>query len=289
MSNHVIIGYTLGDQAGIGPEVIEAALRSPLLPKNAEFRLIGNHINATPGNPNEQSAQAAFDHLELAAHALNEGGIDAIVTGPISKEHLHRLGFRWPGQTEFFAERLDCTNFAMCLSGDHLTVALATIHESLAAVPSLLKTSELVRIGKLLEDFLRKTKTDSPRIALPGLNPHCGEHGAFGDEDERIIAPAVAELNASTRHASYSGPEVPDAVYRDALMGKFDGILAPYHDQGLIPLKMVDFDSAVNITLGLKSPRVSPDHGTAFGIAGKGISNPRSMLRAFQIAALVAK
>lgn len=283
------IGYTLGDQAGIGPEVIEAALLSPKLPENASFRLIGERINATPGMPDDKSAQAAFDHLELAAQALNDGSIDAIVTGPVSKETLHRVGFRWPGQTEFFAERLNCSNFAMCLSGDHLTVALATIHESIASVPGLLKTSELVRVGKLLENFLRKTGIESPRIALPGLNPHCGEHGAFGDEDDRIIAPAVAELNASTSHATYSGPEVPDAVYRDALLGKYDGLIAPYHDQGLIPLKMIDFDSAVNITLGLKRPRVSPDHGTAFGIAGKGTANPASMLRAFQIAALTAQ
>lgn len=288
MSNQIIIGYTLGDQAGIGPEVIEAALRSPELPKNAVFRLIGELINAIPGKPDTHSAKAAFEHLELAAEALNNGSIDAIVTGPVSKEGLHQVGFRWPGQTEFFAEKLACPNFAMCLSGDHLTVALATIHESIASVPSLLKTSELVRIGKLLESFLVKTGITSPRIALPGLNPHCGEHGAFGDEDEKIIAPAVRQLNESSACASYSGPEVPDAVYRDALLGKYDGLLAPYHDQGLIPLKMIDFDSAVNITLGLKRPRVSPDHGTAFSIAGKGLATPASMIRAFRIAALMA-
>ncbi|MEG0024452.1 MAG: 4-hydroxythreonine-4-phosphate dehydrogenase PdxA [Akkermansia sp.] len=285
----MIIGYTLGDQAGIGPEVIEAALQSSSLSPDVEYRLIGSAIPAIPGHPSHDTAQAAFEHLELAAQTLKEGRIDAIVTGPVCKEGLHEVGFTWPGQTEFFAERLNTPNYAMCLSGAHLTVALATIHTSLSSVPQLLNTHELVRIGTLLADFLRRMGKAAPRIALAGLNPHAGEHGAFGHEEETIIAPAVAQLNEMKSMAIFYGPEVPDAVYRATINGQFDGILAPYHDQGLIPLKMVDFDTAVNITLGLPRPRVSPDHGTAFGIAGQKIANPASMIRAFHVASLMAQ
>ncbi len=286
--SQITIGYTLGDQAGIGPEVIAQALASPDLPRNVRYTLIGEKINAVPGSPSRESAQAAFDHLELAVQALRHGTIDAIVTAPVSKEALHEVGFAWPGQTEFFAARLGEPNFAMCLSGVHLTVALATTHIAIKDVPSLLKTSELVRIGKLLADFCLCRTCKRPQIALAALNPHAGEHGAFGSEDMRIIAPAVGILNKECPDADFYGPEVPDTVYRDALQGRFDGILAPYHDQGLIPLKMLDFNTAVNITLGLPRPRVSPDHGTAFGIAGKGIADPSSTLQAFRVAVQVA-
>lgn len=279
-----IIGYTLGDQAGIGPEVIGKALASPELPQHADYMLIGEYIPCTPGQPTQATAEAAFRHLELAARALKEGSIDAVVTGPVCKEGLHSVGFRYPGQTEFFADRLGCTDFAMCLSGDTLTVGLATIHVPLSDVPRLLCTDELVRIGKLLADFCRRIGKPEPRIALAGLNPHAGENGAFGDEETRIIAPAVARLRSECPAARFSGPCVPDSVYREAAAGHYDAILAPYHDQGLIPLKMLDFDTAANITLGLPRLRISPDHGTAFGIAGKNIASHASTLRAFQLA-----
>ncbi len=286
--SQLTIGYTLGDQAGIGPEVIAKALASPLLPQDAHYVLIGEKIDAIPGIPTRATAEAAFQHLELAAKALQDGTIDAVVTAPVSKEALHEVGFTWPGQTEFLADRLDEPNFAMCLSGLHLTVALATTHVAINDVSSLLSTEELIRIGKLLADFCRHRGIARPRIALAALNPHAGEHGAFGDEDMRIIAPAVDILNREYTGADFHGPEVPDTVYRDAVEGRFDGILAPYHDQGLIPLKMLDFNTAVNITLGLPRPRVSPDHGTAFGIAGKGIADPSSTLQAFRVAVQVA-
>lgn len=146
-----VIGYTLGDQSGIGPEVISAALASGELPEGAEYRLIGKRVQVRIGRPNAESAKHAFDHLEQAAHALREGTVDAVVTAPVCKETLHEAGFRWPGQTEFFAERLDTDNYAMCLTGKRLTVGLATIHTSLQSVPSLLNTEELVRIGTLLK------------------------------------------------------------------------------------------------------------------------------------------
>lgn len=284
-----VIGYTLGDQAGIGPEIMRAALAA-LAGEPAEFRPMGPAIAATPGCPTRQTAQAALDQLETAAAALRDGSIDAVVTAPVCKEGLHSVGFRFPGQTEFFAHRLGVQNFAMCLTGQRLTVALGTIHTALADVPRLLTTAELVRIGTLLADFVRRSggKT-APRIAVAGLNPHNGENGAFGDEEQRIIAPAVAQLRAALPWAQFTGPCVPDCVYRDAALGHFDAILAPYHDQALIPLKLLDFDNAVNVTLGLPRYRTSPDHGTAFGIAGKGIANPASTLRAFRLALACAR
>ncbi len=279
-----VIGYTYGDQAGIGPEVIAAALNSPDLPANAEYMLIGEKIDARPGCPTLESAKAAFDHLELAAQAMWNGSIDAVVTGPVSKNMLHQVGFSWPGQTEFFADRLNAPHYAMCLSGEHLTVGLATTHTGIRDVPSLLNTPDLVRIGLLLAGFCADKGIANPRIAVAALNPHAGEEGAFGNEEIDIIAPAVAQLNETGAPACFYGPEVPDTVYRDAVEGKYDAILSPYHDQGLIPLKMLDFDTAVNITLGLPRPRISPDHGTAFNIAGKSIARPDSTLRAFQLA-----
>lgn len=283
-----VIGYTLGDQAGIGPEIMQAALHA-LAGEQAEFRPMGTPIAAVPGCPTRETAQAAFEQLEAAANALREGRIDAVVTAPVCKEGLHGVGFNFPGQTEFFANRLGVDNFAMCLTGQRLTVALGTIHTALADVPRLLTTAELMRIGTLLASFVRQCGKESPRIAVAGLNPHNGENGAFGDEEQRLITPAVEQLRAALPWAQFSGPCVPDCVYRDAALGQFDAVLAPYHDQALIPLKLLDFDNAVNVTLGLPRYRTSPDHGTAFSIAGKGIANPASTIRAFKLALACAR
>lgn len=277
-----VIGYTLGDQAGIGPEVIAQALKN--VPSGAEYRLIGHAIPCFPGHPTSETARVAWDHLEAAAEALREGTIDSVVTAPVCKEGLHQVGFPFPGQTEFFANRLDVSNYAMCLTGRHLTVALGTIHIALADVPTKLATDELIRIGSLLAEFLYRTGKNSARIAVAGINPHNGEGGAFGNEESQIITPAVVRLQELFPQMRIYGPCVPDCVYREAIQGHYDAVLAPYHDQGLIPLKIVDFDNAVNATLGLPRLRVSPDHGTAFALAGKGLANPASTQRAFEIA-----
>lgn len=277
-----VIGYTLGDQAGIGPEVIHAALQH--VPQGAEYKLIGKAITCTAGCPTQDTAKAALEHLEQAAAALKSGEIDAVVTAPICKEALHRIGFHYPGQTEFFADRMGVKDFAMCLTGKHLTVVLSTTHKAIAEVPQLLRTEEIVRVATLLTRFLQRTGTPNPRLALAGLNPHNGENGAFGDEESRIIAPAIPLLQELIPNAHFTGPCVPDCVYRDAAQGLYDGVIAPYHDQALIPLKLLDFDNAVNATIGLPRLRVSPDHGTAFNIAGKGIANPASTIRAFEVA-----
>jgi 4-hydroxy-L-threonine phosphate dehydrogenase PdxA len=175
----------------------------------------------------------------------------------------------------------------MLLTGDTLTVGLATIHVPLAAVPGLLNEQSIVRMGLLMVDFLKKRGREIPRIAVAGLNPHAGENGAFGDEESEIILPSINRLNAAGA-GIFSGPAVPDAIFRDAAQGHYDAVLAMYHDQGLIPLKLLDFDTAVNVTLGLPKPRTSPDHGTAFSIAGKGLAIPSSMIAAIRLACELA-
>ena len=279
-----IIGITRGDQAGIGPEVVAAALASGELSSACSYQIIGEQVDAVLGKPDATTARAALDGLEQAAEMLKGGQIDAVVTAPVGKEGLHELGFDFPGQTEFFADRLGCDNHAMCLTGKNLTVALVTIHVALADVPGLLRQEEIVRVGLLLADFCRQRGIQSPRIAVCGLNPHAGENGAFGSEDIEIVEPAVAELRQAAKGAIFSGPHPPDTIFRPAADGQYDAVLCMYHDQGLIPLKLLDFDTGVNVTLGLAKPRTSPDHGTAYDIAGQGKASASSMIHAIQLA-----
>ncbi len=279
------IGITLGDQAGVGPEIIDAALAHFAAPANIQFEILGERLQGvTLGQPSLATAQAALDALEEGAQKLKDGEIDAIVTGPVAKEGLHQLGFDFPGQTEFFADRLACESHAMCLTGANLTVALVTIHVPIAQVSELLSMSEIVRIGKLLAQFCRQKGIDSPRIAVCGLNPHAGENGAFGSEDIEVVAPAITQLNQQFSGAAFSGPHSADTVFGHAVKGEYDAVLCMYHDQGLIPLKLLDFDTGVNTTLGLLRPRTSPDHGTAFDIAGKGLASSSSMEHAIKLA-----
>ena len=280
----VTIGITRGDQAGIGPEVIETALASGELNPAFSYVVIGEVVDAVPGHPTQGTAKAALAALEEAAEMLKGGEIDAVVTAPVGKEGLHELGFHFPGQTEFFAQRLGCDNHAMCLTGKHLTVALVTIHVPLVEVPSLLRQEEIVRVGKLLAGFCRQRGIQSPKIAVCGLNPHAGENGAFGTEDGEIVRPAIDELQQAGDGVVFSGPHPPDTIFRPAADGEYDAVLCMYHDQGLIPLKLLDFDTGVNVTLGLPKPRTSPDHGTAYNIAGKGKASASSMIHAIQLA-----
>lgn len=276
------IGITWGDQAGVGPEVIEKALSSKDWGNEIEFVLIGDRIKATPGKPNLQTAEASLDALEKGASMLKSGEIDTIATAPVAKEWLHKIGFNYPGQTEFFADRLDCSNYAMCLTGPSLTVAIVTIHIALREVPKVLSTSEIIRIGKLLADFCEKKNKRPARIAVCGLNPHAGENGAFGSEDIELIIPAIKQLNISSER--FFGPFPPDTIFRPAVEGNYDAVLCMYHDQGLIPLKLLDFDTGINTTLGLPRARTSPDHGTGFDIAGSGKASYHSMANAIQLA-----
>jgi len=298
------IGITLGDCAGIGPEIVDLALKSRRVPDSAEYVVIGRQPNCKPGEPTMETARAAAAALEEAVTLARRGELDAIVTGPVHKARMYEAGFKFPGQTEFFAERCGVNNFAMCLTGGKITVALVTIHIPLGEVSSALKQSEIVRIGLLLADFLSRRSAKAnrsknpPRIAVAGLNPHAGESGKIGDEEIDIIAPAISELSAirkdrqsgfGPQSAIFSGPHSPDTVFRRALEGEFDAVLCMYHDQGLIPLKLHAFHEGVNVTLGLPFPRTSPDHGTAFDIAGKGLARPDSMIAAINLAVTLAE
>jgi 4-hydroxythreonine-4-phosphate dehydrogenase len=252
-----------------------------------------------------ETARAAAAALEEAVTLGRRGELDAIVTGPIHKARMYDVGFKFPGQTEFFAERCGVKNFAMCLTGGKITVALVTTHIPLSEVRHVLKQSEIVRVGLLLADIFTRRRTPRPpktdgsspgargsRIAVAGLNPHAGESGKIGSEEIDIIAPSVEELNRSlsAEHPSmFSGPHSPDTVFHRAIEGEFDAVLCMYHDQGLIPLKLHAFHEGVNVTLGLPFPRTSPDHGTAFDIAGKGLARPDSLIAAINLAVELAE
>ena len=288
-NNEPRIGITLGDCAGIGPEIVDLALNSNRITRTAEFKVIGKYPGSRPGNPTAETARAAAAALEEAVTLARRGELDAIVTGPVHKARMYDVGFKFPGQTEFFAERCSVKNFAMCLTGGKITVALVTAHLPLRMAAPALQQSEIVRVGLLLADFLNSRSISSPRIAVAGLNPHAGESGTLGCEEIEIIAPAVAELNRLllTSHQSqgaFTGPHSPDTVFHRTIEDEFDAVLCMYHDQGLIPLKLHAFYEGVNVTLGLPFPRTSPDHGTAFEIAGKGLARPDSMIAAINVA-----
>jgi 4-hydroxythreonine-4-phosphate dehydrogenase len=288
------IGITLGDCAGIGPEIVDLALRSDRITKSAGYKIIGKYPDCQPGQPTRETARAAAAALEEAVTLARRGELDAIVTGPVHKARMYEVGFKFPGQTEFFAERCGVKNFAMCLTGGKMTVALVTAHLPLRKAATALQQSEVVRVGLLLADFLNSRSITAPRIAVAGLNPHAGESGKLGREEIETIAPAVAELNQSllTSHEShpvFTGPHSPDTVFHRAIEGEFDAVLCMYHDQGLIPLKLHAFHQGVNVTLGLPFPRTSPDHGTAFEIAGKGMARPDSMIAAINLAVDLAR
>ena len=312
------IGITLGDCAGIGPEIVDLALKSGRVPDSAEYVVIGRQPNCHPGEPTIETARAAAAALEEAVTLARRGKLDAIVTGPVHKARMYDIGFKFPGQTEFFAQRCGIKNFAMCLTAEKITVALVTTHIPLRKVPDALKQSEIVRVGLLLTDFLRSRSKSAARIAVAGLNPHAGESGRLGREEIDIIAPAISELSAIRSRADgigeteckaamgsgervgqrasfnpqskiFTGPHSPDTVFHRTIEGEFDAVLCMYHDQGLIPLKLYAFHSGVNVTLGLPFPRTSPDHGTAFEIAGKGIARPDSMIAAINLAVELAE
>jgi 4-hydroxythreonine-4-phosphate dehydrogenase len=281
------IGVTLGDPAGVGPEIVAGAVASGRVDAGFEYRVIGTPpADAKPGQPTEATARWAHAALEESARLALAGEIAAVVTGPIHKARMQAVGFEFPGQTEFFARRAGVEDFAMCLTGGALTVALVTAHLPLRAVTEHLSASEIVRVGRLLADFLRRRLGRVSRVAVAGLNPHAGESGALGREEIEIIEPAMTLLRGETEGAAeWTGPLSPDTVFHRAAGGEFDGVLCMYHDQGLIPLKLHAFDSGVNVTLGLPFPRTSPDHGTAFDIAGKKVARPDSMIAAMNLAA----
>jgi 4-hydroxythreonine-4-phosphate dehydrogenase len=316
------IGITLGDPAGIGPEVAAKALMDGRIADLAKFAVFGYpplkwmelggrvpsfithshppeewdghmagveliHSGGTPkvvmGIPDRNSGEASIRCVLAAIDAAKRGWIDAIVTGPISKEAVGMAGYPWPGHTELLAEKFGAPEVAMMFAGGPFRVILVTIHVSLAEAIHALSAERILRACRLGSAALRRWFGISvPRLGVCGLNPHAGEAGRFGHEEREIIAPAIEQ--AAQEGLAAFGPLPPDTAFLQAARGKFDLIVAMYHDQGLIPLKTVALDEAVNVTLGLPTIRTSVDHGTAYDIAGRDAANPGSMKAAIRLA-----
>ena len=251
------------------------------------------------GKPTPGACEAAVSCIRTAAGLACSGSVDAVCTCPINKEQLHRQGFPFPGHTEFLRELTGAEDVVMMLAGPTLRVALATIHESLADVPGLLTRELLHKVIRItVESMLRDFGMRSPRIAVAGLNPHAGEAGKFGREEIEVIRPVIeqfeAEIQETGRHKTgfyprISGPWPPDTVFHRAVNDEFDAVVAMYHDQGLIPVKLAHFNEAVNVSLGLPIVRTSVDHGTAYDIAGMGTADPGSLMEAVSLAAFIAR
>ncbi len=332
------IALTLGDVAGIGPEVIVRALCDGTVQRLCQpvvvgdpgvlrraVQLVGANLEVNqadsiedfacgdtilcwkpidndadsvpPGSNDARAGRAAYEYLTAAARGALAGEIDAIVTAPLSKAALHLAGLRYPGHTEILAEVCGVRDFAMMLYlpeidrpgllAHNLGVVHTTLHTSIRSVPGLLTTPLILEKIRLIDRFLRTLGCPSRRIAVCALNPHAGEEGLFGDEEAVTISPAVK--CAAAEGISAVGPLPADTLLRRAVQGEFDGVVAMYHDQGHIALKLVGFERAVNVTLGLPIVRTSPSHGTAFDIAWKGIAHPEGMIAAIRVAAALVQ
>jgi 4-hydroxythreonine-4-phosphate dehydrogenase len=306
------LALTLGDPAGIGPEIALRALAAPRRPE-VEFVVFGPlaalHDRAhrfglravesldarvvdVPGPPaplgtiSAAGGRAAAEAVLAAVAEVSAGRLDGIVTAPLNKEALAAAGYPWPGHTEMLAEAARVSDVAMMFVGGPLRVALLTIHQSLRSVPDALSVAETCRVARLVARELPRFGAARGRIALCGLNPHAGEGGLFGREEQDVLAPAVAALRAEGLEVS--GPFPADTVFVRAARGEFDAVIAAYHDQGLIPVKLAAFGQAVNVTLGLPFVRTSVDHGTGFDIVEKGVADEGSLLAAMDLAARLA-
>jgi len=282
------IAVTLGDPRGIGPEVTRKALTEPGVADAADWVVVGpGGTEVTPsiavgtwvrGGSAGDAGRLAGQAVERAVALAREGAVHGLVTAPLDKAALLAGGFPHPGHTEMLAE-LTGSEVAMMLASDRLRVILATTHVPLRAVPDLMATGVIERTARVarrgLADWFGIAE---PRLALCALNPHAGDHGRFGNEDDEILVPAA-------RRAGLLGPYPADTVFVRALRGDFDGVIAPYHDVGMTAIKVASFGTAVNVTLGLPFPRTSPDHGTALDIAGRDVADPGSMIRAMRLCA----
>ncbi len=240
----------------------------------------------TWGRPDARTGRAMAGYIEAAAKLVRGGYLAAMVTCPISKYALNLAGYDYPGHTEMLAALTDAGEYAMMMAGERLRVTLVTIHEPLARVPGLIHSSAVSRMIGITARALRHDfGLKNPRIAVAALNPHAGESGMFGNEEAEIIAPAVEEC---ARRWQVSGPCPPDTVFLQAAQGRYDCVVAMYHDQGLIPFKLLHFEDGVNVTLGLPIIRTSVDHGTGYDIAGRGRANPASLIAACRLAAEIA-
>jgi 4-hydroxythreonine-4-phosphate dehydrogenase len=282
------IAITAGDPAGIGPEIAARAAADPSVLDACEPIVYGvpNGRSFPPGELSAGAARAAYDAIVRAVTDATAKTVDAMATAPINKEALRLAGLPWHGHTDLLAHLTGAREVAMMFYSDALRVVLATVHVALADVPRALTRASLDATIDLTARELPRFGIAKPRIAVAGLNPHAGEHGLFGREEETIIAPAIEACRA--RGLNVAGPFPGDTVFLRAVRGDFDVVVACYHDQGLIPVKLVAFGQAVNVTLGLPIIRTSVDHGTAFDIAGKGVADPQSMITAVLLAARLA-
>jgi 4-hydroxythreonine-4-phosphate dehydrogenase len=321
-----LVGITMGDPCGVGPEIIVTALADPRvrgrcvavvigdqMALERAIRVRGSGLSITPiasveearragndaipllplsrlteedicyGRPTLAAGAAVYDYIRCATRLCLDGRLAAMVTAPISKEAMNRAGHHYPGHTELLAELCGTDRYVMMLAGDLLRVSLVTIHEALRDVPSLISRERVLTTIRVTHEGVRLlTGKEHPRMAVLSLNPHCGEGGMFGDEEASVIAPAIQA--ARDEGIDAQGPLSADTLFHFARQGKYDGVVAMYHDQGLIPLKLVHFDDGVNITLGLPIIRTSVDHGTAYDLAGTGRASSRSMLAAIAMA-----
>ncbi len=311
-----VIAITLGDPAGIGPEVVLKALAQPAIQKLADFRVIGSaeilrfyarllglpmpacEIDETipwpqqkkmrPGRWSQTTGCVSLSWVERAIDLCLSGETHAMVTAPICKAAWQAAGSAFTGHTELLERRTNTSRAVMMFVAGRLRLALATIHRPLAEVPRLLTPQGIASVAIIVAAALRRHfGLRRARLAILGLNPHAGEEGCLGDEEKKIIKPAIALLRRKGINAI--GPLPADTAFYRAFAGAWDAVLAMYHDQGLAPLKAVAFDTAVNVTLGLPIIRTSPDHGTAFDIAGKNLAQPSSLVEAIKLAAAMAQ
>ncbi|MBU0729977.1 MAG: 4-hydroxythreonine-4-phosphate dehydrogenase PdxA [Proteobacteria bacterium] len=240
----------------------------------------------TMGKPGYETGRAMAGYIEHAVEMLRHSEISAMVTCPITKKALQEAGINFPGHTEMLASLCNCDEYAMMMAGKKLRVVLVTIHCPYRSVPGLLAKNTITRIIHITHESLQRDfGIIAPKIAVAGLNPHGGEHGMFGDEESTLISPAIEESVALGMNVS--GPFPPDTVFYRAASGEFDAVVSMYHDQGLIPFKLLHFADGVNVTLGLPIVRTSVDHGTAYDIAGKGVADPSSLAAAFETATAI--
>jgi 4-hydroxythreonine-4-phosphate dehydrogenase len=300
MRREPVIAVTLGDVRGIGPEIIEKALADESVRSSARFLLIGpagtplrvdERVGEwTPDGDAALAGRLAGRAIERAVELAQSGAVQGIVTAPLDKAALLAGGYDYPGHTEMLAA-LTGRRVAMMLAASEpnegminpLRVVLATTHMALRDVPEALTIDVVTEVARTTRDGLRDWfGIEEPRIALCAMNPHAGDGGRFGREDDEILAPAA-------REAGIAGPFPADTVFVRAMRGAFDAVIAPYHDVGMTAIKVASFGSAVNVTLGLPFPRCSPDHGTALDIAGRGIADPSSMIEAMLLAVEIAQ
>jgi len=314
---------TMGDPGGVGPEIVLKALTSAEVRKNCipiiigdayvmkeaielfnpsiKLKIIKSPEESRPAEgslelidmgmikefvknrPTAGTGGACVNYIKKAVAIALSKQVDGIVTAPVSKEALKMAGFKWPGHTEMLAQLTRTKDYAMMLVGGPLRVILVTIHTALKNVPELITKQRIMKTIRMAKKACDMLGIRKPRIAVAGLNPHAGEAGIFGDEERKKILPAVKD--AMKDGISVSGPYPPDTIFHKAYNGDVDIVVCMYHDQGLIPLKMIAFDHGVNVTVGLPFVRTSPDHGTAYDIAWKGVANPSSMIEAIKMAA----